>query len=325
MVKPGRLSLVLKIGASVALLGLLSSRLDWPVLGRHLMTLDWRWLIPVAGLSPLCLLLLSVRWTVFLRAQGLRPPFAGVLRLLWTGQFFNTFLPGAVGGDLYKAVAVGRLLPQAVWAAGATVVLDRFCALVTLMGLAAVGCWWHRDWVAGILAGGLALRSGWGLAAGAGGLVVIGAGAWLLRSGRARELWAERGRQVVRTLAGGLGDLRTLGLASVLSLAIHLANFGVFFALGRALHLELAFGQVLLVMPAVLLASMLPISINGHGVRELLLVGYFSWQGIVGPEGLSPTNAAVAVSLLYVANDLLWNLPGGLWLVWPKNTRTPSS
>lgn len=317
--------MVLRFGASAALLGLLAARLDWAALGRHLTAPGWRWFAPVAVLSPACLVLLTARWIVFLRAQGLRPPFGGVLRLLWSGQFLNTFLPGAVGGDIYKAVAIGRLFPQTSWAAGTTVVLDRFCALLTLLLLAAAGLWSQRGWVAEIMAGGMTLRSGWGVALLAGILGVGAVGLWLWRSDRARVLWTGRGRQVWQALMDGGRDVRTLAVASALSLVIHLANFGVFFALGRALRLNLQFGQVLLVMPAVLFASMLPVSINGHGIRELLLVGYFSWQGIGASGGLEPASAAVAVSLLYVANDLLWNLPGGLWLAWSKSIAAPSA
>ena len=310
--------------ASTALLGVLAGRLDWASLGRHISSLDLRWLAPAVVLSPLCVILLTARWNLFLRARGLRPPFGSLLRLLWTGQFLNTFLPGAVGGDIYKAVVVGRLLPHSIWEAGSTVVLDRFCALVALVLLAAIGFGWHGAWLHQI-AQGVASLPFWlspvlllGVAA------AIASGLWLLRKEQGGASWAGRAGEVLRAVAAGLRDWRTFGTALILSLVIHLANFGVFFVLGRALGLGLAFGQVLLVMPAVLLAAMLPISINGHGVRELILLGYFGWQSIVLPGETDPATAAVAVSLLFVANDLLWNLPGGLWLAWGKPNHPPS-
>lgn len=294
--------------------------MDWAVLGRQVAALDVRWVVPAAVLSPLCIILLAARWALFLRARGLRPAFSGVLRLLWTGQFFNTFLPGAVGGDVYKAMAVGRLVPQAAWVAGSTVVLDRFCALGTLMLIATVGFQGHGDWFVQVLAGRAAFPAWAWFTALLGTVTLIVAVVWLGSNEGRRAQWAGRCNQITNTLADGLRDWRTLGLAALVSLAIHLANFGVFFCLGRSLDLPIGFGQVLFVMPAVLLAAMLPISINGHGVRELILVGYFRWQGIGLAGEADPAAAAVAVSLLYVANDLLWNLPGGLLLALAKPT-----
>ena len=58
---------------------------------------------------------------------------------------------------------------------------------------------------------------------------------------------------------------------------------------------------------------MLPITITGHGLRELLLIAYFTQIGITlgGFEG-GVREIAVAFSLLLVANDLIWCIPGGI-------------
>jgi hypothetical protein len=65
----------------------------------------------------------------------------------------------------------------------------------------------------------------------------------------------------------------------------------------------------------VMLLIMLPVTINGHGLRELLLIAYFTQVGI-GIDGFGGSGVreiAVAFSLLLVANDLLWSIPGGIW------------
>ena len=64
-----------------------------------------------------------------------------------------------------------------------------------------------------------------------------------------------------------------------------------------------------------MLLIMLPVTINGHGLRELLLIAYFTQMGIgIGWFGGSGVREiAVAFSLVLVANDLLWSIPGGIW------------
>jgi hypothetical protein len=53
----------------------------------------------------------------------------------------------------------------------------------------------------------------------------------------------------------------------------------------------------------------------GHGLRELLLIAYFTQMGLTlnGHPESGAREIAIAWSLILVANDLLWSLPGGIW------------
>jgi biotin operon repressor len=118
----------------------------------------------------------------------------------------------------------------------------------------------------------------------------------------------------VRAALEGIRLNAAVGFALFLAFAIHIANFvGVYF-LARSLRVDITCFQVLVMMPLVFLFVMLPITINGHGLRELLLIGYFTHLGvhISGQTDIGYRESAVALSLLLVANDLLWSLAGGL-------------
>jgi hypothetical protein len=106
-----------------------------------------------------------------------------------------------------------------------------------------------------------------------------------------------------------------LALAFLSALALHVLNFSIVFLFARSLGLTLTYGQVLLMMPVILFLVMVPITINGHGLRELILIAYFGAMGITlaGHPDSRVQDTAVALSLLTVGNDLLWSLPGGLW------------
>jgi hypothetical protein len=57
-----------------------------------------------------------------------------------------------------------------------------------------------------------------------------------------------------------------------------------------------------------------PLTINGHGLREVVLLYYLRTLDIL-PASCSANGAAevvVSLSLLMVANELLWSLPGGI-------------
>jgi hypothetical protein len=67
-------------------------------------------------------------------------------------------------------------------------------------------------------------------------------------------------------------------------------------------------------IPVISIFIMLPITINGHGLRELLLIAYFTQFGATIPGSVAPIEReiAIAFSLLMVTNDLVWAIPGGI-------------
>lgn len=88
------------------------------------------WIVISVGLG-------TYRWWTLLDGIGLRAPFKRTMTLQLVGMFFNSFVPGAVGGDLMKAFYVmrdhdtKRKTPAMV-----TVLLDR---IIGVMGLFTIG------------------------------------------------------------------------------------------------------------------------------------------------------------------------------------------
>src|SRR5689334_22848414 len=48
------------------------------------------------------------RWHILVKAQGIEFPLLRTFELSYVGIFFNIALPGAVSGDVVKAIYVGR-------------------------------------------------------------------------------------------------------------------------------------------------------------------------------------------------------------------------
>jgi uncharacterized membrane protein YbhN (UPF0104 family) len=97
----------------------------------------------------LCLsgiLLTFVRWYLLARAQDLPFQISTAIRLGFVGNFMNTFLPGAVGGDLVKAAFVAREQSRRTVAV-ATVLVDRLVGLVGLIWITALlgGLFWATE------------------------------------------------------------------------------------------------------------------------------------------------------------------------------------
>ena len=97
-----------------------------------------------------------------------------------------------------------------------------------------------------------------------------------------------------------------------LSLAIHLINFTGVYSIARALSIEVTYLQILALMPILLLITMLPLSINGHGLREFVIIGYFTLIQAHSPTGGSARELSISLSLIYVMTDLCWCIPGAV-------------
>lgn len=92
----------------------------------------------------LAVFLTLVRWYMLVRALDLEISFPSAMRYGLIGIFFNTFLPGAVGGDLIKAAALASGQKRQA-TAFATVIMDRLLALWALVWFVALLgglAWW---------------------------------------------------------------------------------------------------------------------------------------------------------------------------------------
>jgi len=74
-------------------------------------------------------------------------------------------------------------------------------------------------------------------------------------------------------------------------------------AVAYALHLQVAFADLAVIVPVSLVMQMLPVSVNGFGVREATFSFYFSRIG-------QPIESALVMSLVAQALVMLFSLTG---------------
>lgn len=92
-------------------------------------------------------LLGTIRWWLLLRAADLECSFWAALKLQLVGFFFNTAMPGAVGGDIVKAIYIVKDQPKPSGKTSAllTVLLDRIVGLIGLFSTGAIAVLIHFD------------------------------------------------------------------------------------------------------------------------------------------------------------------------------------
>lgn len=244
------------------------------------LALDPGWLaLAVAALAGQ-IALSALRWRVTAAALGHRLPRLWALREYGLSVAVNSFLPGGVMGDLAR-IARARFLG---WAeAAGTVLIERLAGQVALALVALVGL--------GLWLGPLA-----GVGAGLAALVAAAVLARLFpRPARLlRRAWAAPGQR---------------GAQAGLTLAILALNLAGFWAAAAAIGQPLPPRAALALIPLTLMAMLVPLTINGWGVREGVAAALWPAFGIAAPDAVA---ASLAFGLACMGAALVGLLPWAL-------------
>jgi len=239
--------------------------------------------------------ILAFRFYLVLSAIGLKLPISHIIHLHFVSLFFNTFLPGAVGGDVAKSYYLRTSSDH--WGKGFLAVLtDRFIGMVSLasLGLTAAAI------VKTPAIGGIA-PAFWIL----GGLICSYATLYILQVERIRALLCRSlkrftllysAARVVDEALQAARRPRLLFLGGILSFAYFLVFAGIHLFIGWSIGIELEYWNTVYIIILIALFSSIPIIPGGHGQRESAYVFLFSAYGLTKDQSFFI--AAVALGML---------------------------
>lgn len=226
-------------------------------------------------------LIAAVRWRLLLKISGIPLSFARAVQLTFTGAFFNVVAPGNIGGEVVKAIYVGRDLPPEQRPRVVLVaLLDRLLAVAGLVVVAVV-------LNVAVHAGAGDARLGDPTTAivllAVGTLVLPVVGLVLVRRFGSRF---ENTRIIGRIVAAARlvsENPGVLALTLGLSILIHVCGIVWFSAVASAvLDQHVSVGQMAAVYPLGMLSVLLPISYAGFGVGHVAFEKLFAMVGLGG-------------------------------------------
>ncbi len=306
-----------RILGSLILLAILARVIDWSQLGQTLTTVDGRLFLMALGILTISQVVSSWRWQLLARVLHFAGSLKRFVAYYFIGMLFNLILPTSVGGDMVRAWYLVRSEPDSAdsrgMAAFLTVFAERFSGVLVLLLLVAVSTLFCPvalpRWLVGCLAG-IAAASVTGLL----GLALLiyladkrdqlPVGGVLGRS--LRFLFGLRSVARLVEMVRQYGThLDTVGWALALSVLVQLGSVLQFGLLARSIGLELPWLYLGVVVPLVSLLTLLPISINGMGLRAAGIVVLLQPLGV-------PSTQAVMLSALGFTLVVLISLVGGL-------------
>lgn len=299
-----------KLGLTLAAFAYVFSSIDIEHLALIMANQD-RLLLAAAGLLIICQLFLgAIRGqliTVAICNNDKNAMTIGQsLEYYYISSFFNCCLPGTVGGDVVRVwLAKSARLPLSL--AIYSVVIDRLLSLLAL-GVLIIILLPVFSQLAGFTLLPVILTS---VAAVIAGLLFACYFERLFSRFKTLRLF-----QLVSYFIGCLRMLMLHKKASLLSLLFgviaHLSYCLAGLMLARSLAIEMSLIHAVTLLPVVLLATTMPISIGGWGVREASAVALL---GLIGVSKAGALLLSVQIGLL----NIIISLPAGL--LWLRNRR----
>ena len=253
------------------------------------------------------MLISAWRWGALLHAQHVSVTYGALAKSFLVATFYNNFLPSNIGGDVIRIADTAK--PAGGRTLAATVVLvDRAVGLVALVLVAALGATAASHAMPGPI-GAKTLWLGFGLAA------FVGTPA-LMHPEFVRRVCAplrvfhqewvdERLRRLILAIERFRAQPASLLLCFVGAIGVQLALVGSYAAIAHSMAIPISTLDLMLIVPVSFIVQMVPLSINGFGLREATFGFYFTRLGL-------PLESALALSFVSTALTMLFSTSGAV-------------
>jgi uncharacterized membrane protein YbhN (UPF0104 family) len=304
--------LALKIAVSIILLVVLLSRIDAGQLWATARKASLVWLAVALVIYFVNVVASSWRWHLLLGAQRVDVPMWSLIRSFLVALYFNNFLPSNIGGDFIRIKDTARAAGSKTLAT-LVILCDRVIGVIALVLVAATGATMVAE-IGGHV--GSPIWPSWlwaGFVAG----TIVSAPAVLAPAGVGRLLqpltvihpeWIGSRIEDLTTALSRFREHPGTILACFGGAVFVQATIVLFYiAVAHALHVPVEAWDLAVIVPLSFIVQMLPVSLNGFGVREATFSFYFTRVGL-------PMEAALLTSLVAQAMIMLFSLIGaGVW------------
>ena len=292
--------------------------------------IDWRGSLELAGRANLGMMAVAVglllaerilsvvKWLLLLRAKGSRITFWRLLVINYIGGFWGLVLPSSVSADIVRGYYLSKSTAN-VSLAVTSMVVDRLMGALSLVFLGCASAWMVGDTFglmhARLIAAGVAVALFIGIAL----LFHNGFMHWVDR----RIIQQMANRKVIQHVRRWIVTClqyrqypNTLVASFLLTGFVQMLRVLVFYvvAVGFGVHVSVTYYFIF--VPLIMLLIMLPVSINGIGLREGSFVVFFAQVGV-------PTSQAFIISFVVSVLTTLMTAVGGVIYIFDKSAAKP--
>jgi uncharacterized protein (TIRG00374 family) len=274
--------LALKIIFSLSILAFLLIReVRFKDIPDALENIDIFWLVLSFSLHALGLFISAYRWQILIRAQGDEVPLGFLAKSYLVGNFFNLFLPTRFGGDVVR-IRDGSRYSRSLLKSSAIVIVERFTGIIVLLTFAFVVSLSRLDmaqslpiiWIS-LLVGFMGLLAAF--------LFFTPIVSYFLNKVPEKGIWMNLKSKILefrRVVLVYKDKKGAFFLALFWAFLLQVNVILHYYLAGKAFHLEIPFLDYFIFIPIILLILIIPVTISGLGLREVLFIQIFATYGI---------------------------------------------
>jgi glycosyltransferase 2 family protein len=246
------------------------------------------------------------RWQMLMRPLMVVPSNLRLFGIYCIGLFFNLTFPTVVGGDVVKMYYAGK--PSRKYAQSfAATFLDRDAGMLAMMMIAACSTVMYPMEVPGVAVPLIVWASFAAFVAA--NVVIFTPSLHRMLTGLLNRLGMAHTAKRVDSISAAFQVMGRNSSVLAGSLAISILNqllvMSVTWIMSEGLRLDVPLSRYFVIVPVVTLISMIPISLNGMGLREYAYVTLLRGIGV-------DRESAVALGLLSSVFIVLSAVPGGI-------------
>jgi uncharacterized protein (TIRG00374 family) len=296
----------LRILISVALIGYLLATANLGELFAMLKSWNAIYFVIAVLLGILRNVIFAYRWKITLTVSGIKASFPKLVKSYFVGTFFNLFLPTALGGDVVRGYDLAMYSGKRMGAV-TSVLIERIVGFFALAFIALLALLFGSSVIEDTAVTTVILivcLSYFVLA-----IIVFNAKIMkrLVAVLKFIKLWdiGKRLDRMYDSLYAFTAHKAILGQCFILSIICQTLAILAAYSLALAINLKLAPIYFFMVLPMIWIITMVPLSINGLGVREGAFVFFFTKVGV-------SDSGALLLSFLNFSQLIVLGLIGGI-------------
>ncbi|MEY4505109.1 MAG: hypothetical protein RL154_1406 [Pseudomonadota bacterium] len=292
---------LIKLAITIVIFVYLFGKINFEEVHKNIEIADIPLLLMALFLAICSTTLAAYRWGRVTKLLSLASGFKFYLTSYFKGSFFNQALPGSIGGDAVRMIdlkEMGFSWSKSFYA----VFIDRVSGLMGLLLINALAIIAMPSILPSEISTSVLVVCFGGLSA----LIFLS----IIRKISFLEKFKFFGRFIELSIAfrSVYHDKREILIQIGSSALVNFFSVLCVFALARAVRLEFDVWYYCVLMPPVFLATIIPISLAGWGVREGVMVTLFAYIGADSAKILT-------VAMLYGIVTIISSLPGAfVWL-----------
>jgi glycosyltransferase 2 family protein len=282
---------------STIIVGYIFGKIDFNSFIKSLKSLNIYWLFASVVCFLISLILVPYKWHRILTFNQINYGFTTIFKVNLISSYYNQLMPSRIGGDSIKYFLLSKSDNINKVKITSSIIIDRGFNLIGIFLIAIISTiLFEHDYFSNTL---ILISFGSFLFF----LILVLSLPQIINDYLFKNKFIIITKMYVDIFKSMIKTFNQLMFIIIFSLAYGMVTFFMSYCIGQSLNIEASFSYYLTFLPIISLATILPISFSGFGIRES---GFIYYLGILGVSN----EKALALSLISFFITLILSFPG---------------